>query len=78
MRIPCPQDYNPSTGRVQGRYTDQGLAPNSTWARGQAWAISGFAYMWGATRDQRMLAAARKVADWWLRNIPADKVRGCT
>lgn len=58
------QDYHPATGAVQGRYTQQGLAANSTWARGQAWAVAGFARMWRQTGRKEFLAAARKTSDW--------------
>jgi len=36
-------DYNETTGRVIRKRTAQGYSDNSTWARGQAWAIYGFA-----------------------------------
>ncbi|THH31547.1 hypothetical protein EUX98_g2642 [Antrodiella citrinella] len=36
-------DYNSTTGKVIDRRTSQGYANNSTWSRGQAWGIYGFA-----------------------------------
>src|SRR5690606_39187500 len=35
-------DYNPETGEVEHRNTHQGYNDNSTWARGQAWALYGY------------------------------------
>ena len=36
-------EYNQTTGKVIRRRTAQGYANNSTWSRGQAWGIYGFA-----------------------------------
>ena len=36
-------EYNATTGLVIKKRTAQGYADNSTWARGQAWGIYGFA-----------------------------------
>lgn len=36
-------EYNSTTGDVIDRRTSQGYADNSTWTRGQAWGIYGFA-----------------------------------
>jgi hypothetical protein len=36
-------DYNSTTGLVIEKRTSQGFSDNSTWSRGQAWGIYGFA-----------------------------------
>ena len=36
-------EYNTNTGGINGKYTAQGYADSSTWTRGQAWGIYGFA-----------------------------------
>ena len=36
-------NYNPKTGSVIRKYTRQGYSDNSTWSRGQSWAIYSFA-----------------------------------
>ena len=67
-------DYDPDTGEPVRRRTNQGFAHESTWARGQAWAIHGFTTAYRETRDPRLLAVARRVADWWAAHLPADLV----
>lgn len=66
--------YDQQTGKVEGRETAQGYADNSTWARGQAWAIYGYTMTYRETQDPRYLKAARGMADWYLNHLPADKV----
>ena len=44
-------NYNPATGAVQGRYTVQGFADNSTWARGQSWGVYGYTTAYKHTKD---------------------------
>ena len=36
-------EYSATTGLVNNRRTAQGYSDSSTWARGQAWAVNGFA-----------------------------------
>lgn len=67
-------DFDARTGAVLRRRTKQGAADDSTWARGQAWAIYGLAASYGQTHDPRLLRGARRVARWWLRNVPSDHV----
>lgn len=67
-------DYNPTTGAVVKPEAGQGYSTTSMWARGQAWAIHGFATAYRKTLDPLMLATARKVADRYLTDAPADTV----
>ncbi|WP_246285202.1 glycoside hydrolase family 88 protein [Hymenobacter lapidiphilus] len=69
-------DYNPGTGAVVTRTTHQGAAPESAWARGQAWALYGYTLMYRETRDPTYLAQAERVAAYLLGhpNLPADGV----
>ncbi len=67
-------EYDSLTGAFLGRRSYQGLNDSSTWARGQAWAIDGFAMVYRETRDNRYLAAAMGVADYFIRNLPADHI----
>lgn len=62
----------PETGEVLRRYTQKGLHEGSTWARGQAWAMLGFAQ---ATRSVDEFAeAALGVSDWWVDHLPESGV----
>ena len=57
---------DPASGRLVKRDTWQGAGPDSTWSRGQGWAIHGFTAQARAAGNPELLAAARKAADWWL------------
>lgn len=67
-------DFDGDTGRVRRKRTRQGHARDSTWSRGQAWAVYGFTVAYGETGDARLLGAARRTADWFLAHLPADLV----
>ncbi len=68
--------YDTISGRVLTRETAQGLADNSTWARGQAWAIYGYTMMYRETKDPKFLNAAVKMAKFYLNapTVPADQI----
>ena len=66
--------YDTVSGQVTERSAGSAFSVDSTWARGQAWAILGFAAAYRATLDERFLLAARKVTDWYLANLPEDRV----
>jgi unsaturated chondroitin disaccharide hydrolase len=62
--------FDRSTGALIGSTPGQGLSGSSTWSRGQAWAIYGFAQAYGLTRDPEFLSIATRTADYWLRQLP--------
>ncbi|KAL1747509.1 glycoside hydrolase family 88 protein [Schizophyllum fasciatum] len=66
--------YSASTGKVTAKRTAQGYSDDSTWARGQAWAIYGFANMYAHTGIEDYLTTARKLADYFLARIPSDGI----
>lgn len=69
-------DYDPETGNVRHRMTQQGYADESSWSRGQAWAIYGFTMCYRETGDPRYLDRAVKTFEYMRnsRNMPKDKV----
>ncbi len=65
---------DPITGRaVEGR-THQGFHDDSTWARGQAWIVTGFALAYRYTKEPRFLEVSKKAAEVFIQNLPADNV----
>ena len=67
-------NYDSTNGRVIARLTHQGLSASSTWARGQAWALYGFAVCFRETRDARFLEASVRAARYFVDHLPADGV----
>ena len=55
-------NYLPSTGEVQWRGTAQGYSNSSTWSRGQAWGILGFALLYNATGVPVYLETSERMA----------------
>jgi unsaturated chondroitin disaccharide hydrolase len=62
------------TGEFLRASTHQGWRSDSTWARGQAWAIYGFAVAYGYTHEPGLLDAARRAADYYIEHTPAHGV----
>ncbi len=67
-------DFDPATGRFIKVDTQQGLSATSCWARGQAWVIYGFGKCFAKTWNPAYLDAARHLATYALRRLPADLV----
>jgi hypothetical protein len=67
-------NYDENTGAVKSRVTRQGASDNSTWARGQAWAIYGFTTAYRETNDVLFLQTARATADYYIAHLPGDKI----
>lgn len=61
--------FDPASGEfVRGR-THQGYRSDSSWARGQAWAVHGFGATYRWTGDERFLDAARRCADYYIAEV---------
>lgn len=69
-------NYDSITGDVLHQQTNQGYADNSTWSRGQGWAIYGYTLMYRETKDPKYLKHAKGSADFFIHhpNLPEDKV----
>ena len=70
-------DYDPATGAVKAKATAQGYADESSWARGQAWALYGYTMCYRETKDKAYLAQADSIANFIFHhaaNLPADKI----
>ena len=66
--------FDPQTGQPVAPGTHQGHATDSTWARGQAWAIYGFALAYKHTRDERFLQASKRAVEAYYRLLNEDEV----
>lgn len=69
--------FDPYTGDFVESLTGQGYGPESAWTRGQAWALHGFALAYAHTGHERYLAAAKRVAHYFIANLPEDCVPQC-
>ena len=66
---------DPESGEPVRTYTHKGVSDSSTWTRAQAWAMQFLAH--AARRMPQETApidAARRVTDWWIANVPNDRV----
>ena len=61
-------------GTVKRYETLQGYSAESTWARGQSWALHNFMVGAEATERASLREAARRMTRWWLDHIPSDWV----
>ena len=61
-------------GRVVLKHTHQGISASSTWARGQGWAVYGFAQTATALRDPGLLQVAERTAQYVAGHLPASGV----
>jgi unsaturated chondroitin disaccharide hydrolase len=66
--------FDPQTGEFLRTATHQGWRSDSTWARGQAWAIYGFTVAHRHTGDEALLDAACRAADFYIAATPAGQV----
>ncbi len=66
--------FDQETGAPIGPRTHQGCADDSLWARGQAWAIYGFALAAEWCEEPSFLKAAQRAAQRFMSELPADSV----
>ncbi|CAK7237093.1 hypothetical protein SBRCBS47491_009859 [Sporothrix bragantina] len=62
-------NFDPKTGQIQASRTAQGYAADSTWSRGQAWAILGYAQCFAWTGNTEFLHAACGLIEYFLYRL---------
>jgi unsaturated chondroitin disaccharide hydrolase len=66
--------FDIETGEFLKQTTHQGWRNDSSWARGQTWAIYGFTTAYQFTQDARFLDTAQRCADLYIERTPAHGV----
>ncbi len=66
--------FDVTTGDPIRGETHQGVSDDSTWSRGQAWAMYGPLLTYVYERDEAALDAFRAAADYYLLHLPSDYV----
>lgn len=69
--------FDKDTGEFMEVKGGQGYSPTSAWSRGASWAIYGMALSYKYTREVRYLDAAKKVAHFFIANLPENGVPAC-
>jgi len=71
--------HDEETDDIKGIRTGQGCGDNSSWTRGQAWAIYGFILSYIHTKEERYLNICKQISDYFLERaeefnhkIPVD------
>jgi unsaturated chondroitin disaccharide hydrolase len=64
--------FDLETGEFLRQTTHQGWRGDSSWARGQSWALYGFATCYDLTGERRYLTTARQCADYYLEQTRFD------
>jgi unsaturated chondroitin disaccharide hydrolase len=69
-------DYDTITGAVRSRGTHQGFNNESSWARGQSWAVYGFTMAYRYTKNKEYLKQAEATAKYYINNksLPTDGI----
>lgn len=66
--------FNLETGEPMGGRTQQGYSDDSTWSRGQAWAVLGFALNYAYTKNPQDVECFKRVTDYFISRLPEDNV----
>lgn len=69
-------DYDTITFKPRLKVTHQGFNDESSWARGQGWAIYGYTMAYRYTKDKKYLDRAIATAEFYLnhKNLPEDGI----
>lgn len=66
--------FRPETGEYIENFGGQGYSADSSWSRGTAWALYGFALSAGATGRADFLETSQRVANFFISHLPDDSV----
>ena len=69
-------DYDTISGNVRNKHTAQGYAHESSWARGQAWALYGYTVCYRETKDEKYKTQAENIYKFIFTNpnMPEDLI----
>ena len=59
-------EYDPKTGEFVKTHTGQGMYEGSSWSRGQAWGLYGFALSYRYTKNKEYLDTAKRMAHYFI------------
>ncbi|GAA4805155.1 glycoside hydrolase family 88 protein [Olivibacter ginsenosidimutans] len=68
--------FDTKTGKLKNKRNGQGYSDESTWSRGEAWALYGFTVLYRETQHPEYLKRAEHIADFIVNhpNLPKDKI----
>jgi unsaturated chondroitin disaccharide hydrolase len=66
--------FDVNTGEFLRQTTHQGWRNDSSWARGQTWALYGFTTAYQFTKDERFLDTAQRCADFYIERTPSHGI----
>lgn len=66
--------FDLQTGEFLRQSTQQGLRPESCWARGLAWSMHGFSQIYALAGHDEFLEVAERNADYWIAHLPDDRL----
>ena len=69
--------FDPENGEMLETPFGQGIASGSSWSRGQAWALYGFALSYLHTGKQAYLDTAKRIAHYFIANVSDDWIPRC-
>ena len=69
-------DYDTISGKVKNKLTHQGFNNESSWARGQSWAVYGFTMAYRYTKNKEYLKQAEATAKYYInyKTLPEDGI----
>jgi hypothetical protein len=69
-------DYDTISGKVKNKLTHQGFNKESSWARGQSWAVYGFTMAYRYSKNKEYLKQAEATAKYYInyKTLPEDGI----